>query len=155
MENNKNKLSLQKGVALIEFTFIVPVFLILMLGMAEMGFAFFDKAVITNAAREGARAGIVVDVGKTFATAKVLAESRARAYCAGNLISLGEGATACTAVAIPRSCDNSVGGGDPPVFGTPLCVTVTYTYRGLWLTSLIGLVGNDIVLTSGVTMFNE
>ena len=122
MENNQNKLSLQKGVALIEFTFIVPVFLILMLGMAEMGFAFFDKAVITNAAREGARAGIVVDVGKTFATAKAVAESRALAYCAGNLISLG-GVSSCTAVATPGS------NGNPPTFGTAFHVKVTYNTR--------------------------
>ena len=43
------------GVALIEFAFTLPLLLLVMLGIFDFGFAFQEYAVVTNAAREGAR----------------------------------------------------------------------------------------------------
>ena len=47
------------GQAIVEFAFVLPFVLILVLGIIEFGVLFYDKAMITNASREGARAGIV------------------------------------------------------------------------------------------------
>jgi len=47
------------GQAIIEFAFVLPLMLVLLLGLIEFGVLFYDKAMITNASREGARAGIV------------------------------------------------------------------------------------------------
>jgi Flp pilus assembly protein TadG len=54
-----NKSRLDGGQAIIEFAFVLPVVLILLLGILEFGVLFYNKAMVTNASREGARAAIV------------------------------------------------------------------------------------------------
>ena len=49
----------KKGAAMVELAIILPVLLVILFGIMEFGFILYDKAVITNASREGARAGIV------------------------------------------------------------------------------------------------
>jgi Flp pilus assembly protein TadG len=49
----------QKGVAAVEFALVLPLLVVLAFGIIEFSLALYDKAVITNASREGARAGIV------------------------------------------------------------------------------------------------
>jgi Flp pilus assembly protein TadG len=53
------KMTNQKGAAAIEFAVILPLLLVIIFGIIEFSVYFFDKAVITNASREGARAGVV------------------------------------------------------------------------------------------------
>lgn len=55
--------SSQRGQALVEFTVIVPVFLLLLLGMLEFGLAFSDRLTMGNATREGARIGGALATG--------------------------------------------------------------------------------------------
>ncbi|MBW1744397.1 MAG: pilus assembly protein [Deltaproteobacteria bacterium] len=52
----------EKGVAAVEFALVLPILLILLFGIVEFSLLLYDKAMITNAAREGARVGIVYDV---------------------------------------------------------------------------------------------
>lgn len=47
----------QRGQSLVEFALVMPVLLILVLGIMEFGFAITDQVSVTNAARDGARAG--------------------------------------------------------------------------------------------------
>lgn len=49
----------QKGQTLVEFALILPIIIIILFGITEFGRAFYSYIVITNAAREGARAGVV------------------------------------------------------------------------------------------------
>jgi hypothetical protein len=49
----------QKGAAAVEFAIVLSLLLTLIFGMIEFSLAMFNRQVITNAAREGARAGIV------------------------------------------------------------------------------------------------
>lgn len=46
-----------RGQGLVEFTILVPVFLLLLLGMLEFGFAFDQNLTLEYATREGARVG--------------------------------------------------------------------------------------------------
>lgn len=50
----------QRGVAVIELAIVLPVLLILFAGITEFGIAYYNKQVMTNASREGARFGIYV-----------------------------------------------------------------------------------------------
>lgn len=50
----------QHGAAAIEFAIILPLFLTLVLGAIDWGWYFFIDQLVTNAAREGARAGSVL-----------------------------------------------------------------------------------------------
>jgi uncharacterized protein (UPF0333 family) len=48
----------QKGAAAVEFAIVAPLLVLLFMGAIEFGLLYYNKQVITNASREGARAGI-------------------------------------------------------------------------------------------------
>jgi Flp pilus assembly protein TadG len=50
------------GAAAVEFAICGSVLIILLLGIVEFGFLYFQKAAITNASREGARYGVTYQV---------------------------------------------------------------------------------------------
>lgn len=47
------------GQGLVEFALVLPVFLLLTLGVVEMGWLLYNNHTLTNAAREGARYAMV------------------------------------------------------------------------------------------------
>lgn len=49
----------ERGQALVEFTMILPILLILLFGLIDFGRAFYTWMIVTNAAREGARIAAV------------------------------------------------------------------------------------------------
>ena len=57
----------QSGQALVEFIIVFPVFVLLLLGMMEFGFAFSDRLTLGNATREGARVGASLATGMSTA----------------------------------------------------------------------------------------
>lgn len=50
------------GSATVEFALIFPLFVLLLIGMIEFGLAIWRQEILTNASREGARAGIVSSI---------------------------------------------------------------------------------------------
>jgi Flp pilus assembly protein TadG len=62
-----------RGAAAVEFALVLPILMLLCLGAIEWGFHFFQREIIVNAAREGARAGSIADAPETVATARALA----------------------------------------------------------------------------------
>ena len=128
------------GQALVEFVLVLPILLILTLGIAELSIMLYDKAVITNASREGARFGIVSRPTRyTLADITPVVE----AYCANNLITFGN--TGNVNVAAEYTAQT---------FGNPLKVTVTYNYQFLALPNFIGI-GGGITLQSASVMKYE
>jgi len=108
-------------------------------GIIEFGFALYDKAVITNASREGARAGIVLRVP---AVTPAEITDRVTNYTGTALLGLG----AASLVTV-----------DFPVQSNPahLAVRVTYTFRGLALGKLLNAMDAPLVLTSTTVMVRE
>lgn len=49
-----------KGQALVEFAFVVPVLLLLMVALIDMGLLLYTQITVSNAAWEGARAGATI-----------------------------------------------------------------------------------------------
>jgi Flp pilus assembly protein TadG len=49
----------RRGAAVVEFAFVAPVFILLVLGMIEMGRGVMVQQIITNASREGARSAVL------------------------------------------------------------------------------------------------
>lgn len=49
----------EAGQSLVEFSLVLPIFLVLVFSLVDFGRAFYTWMIITNAAREGARAGAV------------------------------------------------------------------------------------------------
>lgn len=132
----------QQGAAAVEFALILPILLLVFFGMVELSLALYDKAIITNASREGARAGIVLSSPK-------LTDAQIRNvvlnHTNGSLISLGT--TTAPTVTIAQS--------SPASFPNPLRVTVSYTFQGLGVGTMLGALGAPIVLTSSTSMVNE
>src|SRR5690606_3704871 len=93
------------GVAAVEFALVVPLLLVILFGIIDFSFMLYDKAMLTNAAREGARAGIVLR--ETRLTAGQV-EAVAHDYCQTRMIRLGGGDGAdCTATAtVPGSIES-------------------------------------------------
>ena len=106
----------QKGNAVVEFAFVLPLLVFLVFGTITFSLALYDKTILTMATRDGARAGAIYVSGSS-SDKENRADSVATAAC-GNLISLGSGTPAI---------DASVSGGSNAI----ITVTADYTYTGL------------------------
>ena len=71
-----------RGVAAVEFAICLPILILLVCGSIEFGLLFYNQQVITNASREGVRAGITGEM--TDDEIKNIVQT----YCNGNLINL-------------------------------------------------------------------
>lgn len=69
------------GVAAVEFAIILPLFITLIFGIIEFSLIMYNKAMITNASREGARYGILYfDPVKTQADLRTAIELKVKSY---------------------------------------------------------------------------
>ena len=119
-----------RGVAAVEFAIVLPVFLLILFGIIDFSLMLYDKAIITSAAREGARQGIVLqEPNRVPLTGTGSVKSIAEAYCTGKLINL-DGVNTCTASAQLDKKPGNTGGSTVPEFGDTLTVTVQFTYGG-------------------------
>ena len=62
----------QRGQAVIELALCLPLLLLVVLGIFDFGFMFQRYEVVTNAAREGARVGILPNYTTTDASNRAL-----------------------------------------------------------------------------------
>lgn len=120
--------SLARGVAAVEFALVLPLLIVLLLGIIDFGLMMYDKAMITNAAREGARAGIVLR-NPRLPEAQIAQVSRD--YC-GNLVITLLGEPQCTV---------SVTFHGPRELGSRLQVDVDFRYEGPVMSALAMLPG--------------
>lgn len=135
-----------KGSAIIEFAFVLPVLLIIFFGIVEFGIALYNKAIITNASREGARAGIIyTGAGNAPVTDEVI-RGVVNSYCDTHMISFQEDAD--PVVAITRATS-------PNFPQQVLTVDVTYTYSGLGLGQLLSAIGGPIDIAASTSMKME
>jgi Flp pilus assembly protein TadG len=49
----------ERGATAVEFAILLPVLLLILFGIIEFGMIMYGREIVTNATREGARAGIV------------------------------------------------------------------------------------------------
>jgi len=135
----------QKGATAVEFAIILPVLVMLLFGIIEFGIILYDKAMITNASREGARAGIVFVSDETPTEFNRKISNAVDKYCSGHLITFGEDSTTHDIIAQTTK----------PGSGDDLTVTVTYQYNYLVLPNFVtGIVGN-MNLSAQTTMRME
>jgi Flp pilus assembly protein TadG len=138
-----------RGSQLIEFALVLPLLLILVFGIIDFSLALYDKAVVTNACREGARAGIVfAPVVSGVATGPLDANAIRDvviAYAAAHLITFGSHTLTRSDVSVIGAQGAS---------GSPLAVTVTYPYEHLVISRLIPSIGS-ITLSATTVMRME
>jgi len=131
-----------QGSVVVEFALIFTLLLFIVFSIIECSLALYDKAVITNASREAARAGIVL---RTPKLSKTQIANVASNYCQNNLISFANNTSPTVLVT-----DNGTN-----TFGTPLSVSVSYVYTGLGFGQLINALSGPITLSAITTMNNE
>ena len=105
-----------RGVAAVEFAICLPILILLVCGSIEFGLLFYNQQVITNASREGVRAGIVAET--VNADIIQIVEN----YCSGKLINLN-GANELQAGSVTVSA---------PDAQNDRTVNVTYDYNFLF-----------------------
>ena len=69
-----------------EFALVLPLLMLILWGMIEFGLLLYNKQVITNASREGARAGIVAQTPRVT-NGEIVAV--VNSYCATYLVTFG------------------------------------------------------------------
>lgn len=128
----------EQGASAVEFALVLPLLALLTFGIIEFGILLYDKAVITNASREGARAGIVyrVDSDGTYAPVTV-ADIRGvvKDYANDRLINLG------SAKKTLADADITVSWNPSATSGSDLTVNVQFSYDFLIVPDLSALVG--------------
>ena len=131
----------QRGVAAIEFALVLPVLVMLLLGIIEFSIALYDKAVITNASREGARAGILFrDPPVTDGEISGVVTS----YCQDRMITFGS-ATQVTTTVVREGTSS----------GDDLKVHVQYQYQFLAVPRFVAGLAGDVQLGAQTIMRME
>ena len=125
----------EKGQNLVEFALILPLFLLLVVGMAEFGRAWMTKNILTGAAREAVRAAAVLPKANACVNAKAIADPI--------LASAGIPPLVCGDV--DTTIDNPV-----PI----VSVTTRYTYSPILTGFIPGLLAS-FPLTGTATMRRE
>lgn len=131
----------QGGAAAVEFALVFPIFLVLLFAIIEFGAIMYDKAFITNASREAARAGVVLKKPKL--TMDEVA-AIARKYCGQSKDANTNDWTAPkNLIGFNSSNVFGVSAVSPSTaFGTDLTVTVTYQYQWLVFGPLLQILSN-------------
>ena len=147
MTRKRMSIRSERGAALIEAAFTIPLLLLVSLLIVEFGRAFETWQVMTNAAREGARVAVLPN-----ATAAAV-EARVRSYLdAGVLIDVSSASVAVAGSPV------SLGG---TVTAPGSRVTVTYPFQFMVLGPIARLavrgstLGAPLTLTTQAVMRNE
>jgi len=130
----------ENGGSLVEFAIIAPLLFVILFGIIEFGVLLYDKAMLTNASREGARAGIVYDFDSTAGTNHPDNDTiiaTVQQYCQNYLISFD--ANSAVGVTISRAGSSSLDSA-----GDQLTVNVTYPFRFLVFSNVLALVDGSI-----------
>lgn len=129
----------QTGSATVEFGLLLPLLVLILMGILEFGLALYDKTVLTNASREGARAGVVLRV-----PAVTQAEIRNRVLSYTNNAMMGLGTPSLVTVEFPAPADPA-----------QLAVRVNYTFHGVGLGTLLSALNTPLVLSATTVMVRE
>ena len=141
-----------RGQTIIEFALIIALLFVCILGIMEFSMILYDKAILTDACREGARAGIEFRANTaTFAYAP-LTEAEIKTlignYVQNRLVTFGAPFDAQTDVVVTWDPD-------PPSHGGELEVQVNFTYTFLALPNFGGLGAGTLDLTARSIMRME
>ncbi len=150
------------GQAAVEIALILPALLVLLMGIIIAGFTFYAVIQVTNAAREGARAGSLYRI--TVATRSngwTLDNEVKSAICdsTANTSALGylKPASGCSSTSFNVSTDvittwTDVDSDTTVSSGDQVLVQITYRYRIPIVSGFVGAFGNPMVIVRSVMM---
>lgn len=151
MNNNKNFRISQAGQSLVEFALILPMMMLFLMVIFDLGRAAYIYSAIHNAAREGARYGAVrwYDADRTTKTREAVERLTAGLNAAALNVS-------SVFVDLDAAVDSN-GDGNNSNDPDALRVTVSYNFQTATpiLAQLLGSGTNSITLSSQATMQTE
>lgn len=117
---------------MVEFAIIISLLLLIVMGIFDLGWAIYAQNMISNAAAEGARTGIIITKSDADIRARVQATTPSLSNLQTTISPTG-----------PRTSND---------FGKPITVTVVYTYHPI--TPIIGQIvtGNGLRLSATAVM---
>jgi Flp pilus assembly protein TadG len=168
MCNLKSKLyplKSQNGAQLVEFAIILPLLITILFAVIEFGFMLYDQAIITNASREGARAGVVAAIqGSGFSSYPGCASATsgitdgtatagcvAKNYVSNSLVSFYSPAPTAIITATNIGPCTPL----PPSNACKLQVNITYNYKGPVTSAISSIMGTIRTLQATSIMYYE
>ena len=123
----------QSGAAAVEFALILPVMLLFIFGIIEFGLFLYDKQVLTNACREGARVGVVVRTPRNQVDEDAEIRAAVLQYARDHLVTFGADGTLGNDDIDISPANRCLGFEDSGGNRCFLIVTVDYFYTFLYL----------------------
>ncbi len=125
----------QKGIAAVEYALVLPFLTLLLFGIIDFGTALYNREVLTNASREGARAGIILSVPRpSVAEVNTVVE----AYLTSAGLNSSEVSISVNVAGVVTCND--------------LSVALTYNYPFLVLSNLLPSIPDSIPITVQTVM---
>jgi Flp pilus assembly protein TadG len=117
----------RRGQALVEFALVFPIFMLVLAGIMDFGFMLYSRMSIINAAREGARASVMVP---NYTDIPTIAQGAA-------VSSASTGGIGLSASNVTTTCIQTSSGANPAptctwgsaVRGDSVRVTISYSYQ--------------------------
>jgi Flp pilus assembly protein TadG len=160
LSTTKGKWKDDRGATIVEFAIVLPVLLLLIFGIIDYGLLIYNKQILTNACREGARAGVqqaappgVTQSPNRYTIGQI--QTEVTNYCSANLVTFG-------AVNLTFPIAGSGSGYVDSCLSSSqkLKVKVNYVYKFLVLPNIIiglfnGSMNDTITLTADTIMTCE
>ena len=159
----------RRGQSMVELALILPTLILMTLGMVDYGRAYYFQVAITNAAREGARTGIVnIYLGPRVPTCTTSPYAFCPVQTDDNIRQAVQSELSGTGIVVPASnvricppysivdpaCPSNetrVGDYNNAVKTYDITVKVSYQFQ-LYTPLLQNLVGNPLTINPGVSM---
>jgi Flp pilus assembly protein TadG len=136
LRKRRTRLRQESGAELVELAVVLPLLLILIAGIVDFGFLLQSFEVVTNAAREGARVGVLPG----YSTADI------QGRVAGYITAAGLTGTPTTTVTFPTINPGGTGAPFPAVQ-----VSVSYSYQFLFIKPMVTLIGGNFAASKTFT----
>jgi Flp pilus assembly protein TadG len=120
----------ERGTAIVEMAFVVPLFFLLIFGMMDFGWAFSIRENMIHSAQEGLRSALVANSADQVCTAKFVAHQRMQGIIGATRAGAESSMTApCTDPASDLVVTITPGPACAGAGTNCLTVTMTYPYR--------------------------
>jgi Flp pilus assembly protein TadG len=139
----------ERGAAVLEMALITPLFLLLIFGMINFGFAFSVRENMIHSAQEGLRSALVASSADQLCTAKSAARSRMVGIIGPTRAGSESASSGCTDPTADLTVATSTA--TCPGFAGSSCMTITmtYPYRS---DEVVGIPGFDNLAPSTITI---
>jgi len=136
----------KRGQAMVEFALVLPIFMLILAGILDFGFALYSRITVINSAREGARADAMIDAA-SYSTIYTVAGGAATSAAGQAGLTPSSVTTICLQTSVSYTSPATIACASAKA-GDSVSVTVHYTYH----TFFPLLFGTSFDLSSTVQM---